>query len=87
MENINVERICNIDCQCVPPSSKQVPLAIMEAEGESTNNVELYWNLFKEVLGKVSGETLSAGAAIWQSYLVSKRFTVTTAASKHVNFT
>ena len=29
-----------------PLLQKQIPIAIMEAEGEKTENVELFWNLF-----------------------------------------
>lgn len=34
---------------------KQIPLAVMEAEKEDTENVALFWTLFNEVLQKVSG--------------------------------
>ncbi|XP_028417757.1 uncharacterized protein LOC114542281 [Dendronephthya gigantea] len=37
-----------------PLSRKQVSLAVMEAENEDTQNIALFWNLFNEVLRKVS---------------------------------
>ena len=36
-----------------PLLKKQVPLAIMEATGEDTPNIKLFWNLLNEVLQKV----------------------------------
>ena len=37
-----------------PLLRKQIPLAIMEAESENTENVELFWRLFNEALRKVA---------------------------------
>lgn len=39
---------------CHPLLWKQITLAVMESESENTENVTLFWNLFKEVLAKGS---------------------------------
>ena len=39
-----------------PLLRKQIPLAIMETEREDTKNVELFWTLFNEALGKVGND-------------------------------
>jgi hypothetical protein len=40
-----------------PLLQKQIPIAIMEAEGEKTENVELFWNLLNEAISKISENT------------------------------
>ena len=40
-----------------PLLRQQIPLAMMEAVSENTENVTLFWELFNEVLGKVSSGT------------------------------
>ena len=40
-----------------PLLQKQVPLAIMKAEGETTENVELFWRTFNQALHKFSGKS------------------------------
>jgi hypothetical protein len=41
-----------------PLLQKQIPIAIMEAEGEKTENVELFWYLFmNEAISKISENT------------------------------
>ena len=37
-----------------PLFRKQIPLAVMEVENENKENVQLFWNLFNEVLTKVA---------------------------------
>lgn len=37
-----------------PLLRKQIPIAIMEAENETTENVELFWKLFNETISKAS---------------------------------
>ena len=39
-----------------PLLRKQIPLAIMETEREDSINVELFWTLFNEALGKVAND-------------------------------
>ena len=39
-----------------PLLRKQIPLTIMETEREDTTNVELFWTLFNEALGKVAND-------------------------------
>ena len=39
-----------------PLLRKQVPMAIMEAVSEDSENIELFWRLFNELLQKVSGK-------------------------------
>ena len=37
-----------------PLLQKQIPIAIMDAEGDNTENVELFWNLLNEAISKIS---------------------------------
>ena len=39
-----------------PLLRKQIPLAIMEAEQENTENVELFWGLFNEAIARSSND-------------------------------
>ena len=39
-----------------PLLKRQIPLAVMEAEQESTENIVLFWSLFNEGLQKVTGD-------------------------------
>ena len=41
-----------------PLLRKQVPLAIMEAERENTQNVEIFWTLLNEAIRKVSASAV-----------------------------
>ena len=39
-----------------PLLKRQIPLAVMEAEQESSENIALFWSLFNEGLQKVTGD-------------------------------
>lgn len=48
-----------------PLLRKQIPLAIMEAESETTENVELFWKLFNEAICKYSNGSSSFNPVGW----------------------
>ena len=53
-----------------PLLKRQIPLAVMEAEQESSENIALFWSLFNEGLQKVTGDErvyliLKVGAPTW----------------------